>query len=51
MTQKELADATGLNRSYIGDVELGKRNIALKNISKLAQGLHVTLEVLFKGIA
>lgn len=39
MSQHELASKSDLHRSYIGDLERGARNIALKNLSKLALAL------------
>lgn len=44
---EELSFRSGLNRNYISDVERGKRNISLKAISKIAQGLNVPIEALF----
>ena len=34
LTQQQLADLSGLNRSYIGKVEFSKRNITLRNAQK-----------------
>ena len=47
LTQEELADRSGLDRSYIGGVERGERNPTLTVIEKIAEGLGVTLAELF----
>ena len=47
LTQEELADRSGLDRSYIGGVERGERNPTLTVIEKIAKGLGVTLAELF----
>lgn len=39
---------TGLDRTYIGGIERGERNVALKNIEKIAKALGVEIEELFK---
>lgn len=41
LTQEEVADAAELDRSYVGQVERGERNISLVNIHKIARALHV----------
>ena len=41
LSQEELAAKAGLNRSYIGDIERGTRNLALLNISRLASALEM----------
>ena len=50
LSQEKFALKIGMDRTYFASVELGKRNIALKNIEKIANGLGVTLSELFKGI-
>lgn len=50
MSQENLALACGLDRSYVGSVERGQRNVSLLNIHRLAAALGVTLEELFKGL-
>ncbi len=46
-SQEDLAAAAGLDRTYIGGVERGKRNISLLNIKKIADALEVRLRDLF----
>lgn len=47
ISQEELADLAGLDRTYITSVECGKRNISIVNIEKIAVALHVTLKEFF----
>ena len=47
MSQEELADLCGLHRTYISDIELGKRNVSLENIDKISHALQVKKSELF----
>ncbi|MBN2892517.1 MAG: helix-turn-helix transcriptional regulator [Bacteroidales bacterium] len=47
MSQKDLAYAADLDRSYIASVENGQRNISIMNIEKIATALNVTLKEFF----
>lgn len=47
-SQMDLANKAGLDRTYVGGIERGERNLALKNIEKLAKALDVSLEELFR---
>lgn len=41
LSQEEVAFRSGLDRSYVGQVERGEKNISLINICRLASGLNV----------
>ncbi len=48
LTQEELAELSGLDRTYISGIERGLRNVALRNIEALAQALGVSISELFE---
>jgi transcriptional regulator with XRE-family HTH domain len=48
LTQEALALACDLDRSYIGGVERGERNVSLLNIQKIAKALNVSADELLK---
>lgn len=50
LSQEEFAQKVGMDRTYFASVELGKRNISIVNIEKIANGLDVTLSEFFKDI-
>ena len=47
MSQKDLAYAADLDRSYIASIENGQRNVSIVNIEKIATALNVTLKEFF----
>ena len=49
ISQEELAHLSGLHRTYIGMIERAEKNITLKNIEKIANGLEVSIIDLFKN--
>lgn len=50
ISQEELADRCGLHRTYISDIELGKRNLSLENIERIAISLNRSLSEFFKDV-
>ena len=50
ISQEKFALSIDMDRTYYASVENGKRNISINNIEKIANGLGITLEELFKGI-
>ncbi len=42
-----MADILGLDRSYVGEIEQGKRNPCLLNLEVIANGLKISLPQLF----
>lgn len=50
MSQEAFADLCGLDRTYIGGIERGERNVALVNIERITRTLKVSLSELFKRV-
>ncbi len=46
-SQQELSYRSDIDRTYITQVENGKRNISINNIEKIAKALNVSLKELF----
>jgi len=49
-TQVEFAERVGIDRSFLADVERGKRNVSILNVELIAKGLKVSLSRLFSGL-
>ena len=49
-SQEGFAHEVGLDRTYIGGIERGERNLSAINIKKLAEGLGVKPETLFQNL-
>ena len=50
LSQEAFAWVCELDRTYIGSVERGERNISLRNIERIAAALGVTLAQLFREV-
>lgn len=49
VSQEAFANSIGMARSYFAEVETGKRNVSVVNLSRIADGLGVTLSEFFSG--
>jgi transcriptional regulator with XRE-family HTH domain len=45
-----MAEEFGLDRSYLADVERGKRNVSARNLETIANGFGLTLSRFFSKI-
>ena len=51
MTQKELAEKTGINQSDISRLETGSANPSLRTLQRLAEGMGMKLKLEFLPVA
>jgi transcriptional regulator with XRE-family HTH domain len=49
-TQVQMADALGIDRSYISDMENGKLNVCLPTLEVLAQGFGISMAKLISRL-
>ena len=50
LTQEKLAEKSGLDSTYISDIERGRRNPGIKNVARLAKALGLTTAELCRGV-
>ena len=50
ISQEKYAEMCNLHRTYISDIELGKRNVSLENIEKMANALDMSISKLFQEV-
>lgn len=43
ISQEALADAAGLDRSHMGKIERGERNVSVLNVARVAEALSVSV--------
>lgn len=49
-TQVEMADMLGVDRSYLSEIETGKKDPGLRVLKAIADGFHITLSQLLRGL-
>ena len=46
LSQEALADAAGIDRSHMGKIERGERNVSVLNVARVSDALGVTVAAL-----
>lgn len=49
-TQVQMADALGIDRSYISDMERGKKNVCLPTLEIIAIGFEMSMSKVISGL-
>lgn len=49
-SQEEFAHECELDRTYVGGIERGERNLALRNIERIAEAFGISISELTKGL-
>jgi len=49
-SQVELAEMLGIDRSYLSEIENGKKDPSLRILKTIADGFHMSLSQLLRGI-
>lgn len=47
LSQEELAELAGIDRTYVGGVERGERNLSVLNVKRLSDALGINVKDLF----
>lgn len=47
LSQDSLAYSINMSRSYLAEVETGKRNVSIQNIVRITEGLNVSVKEFF----
>lgn len=50
LTQEDLADKVGVDRSYMGFLERGEKNPTLEKLKLISRAFKISLSELFKGL-
>lgn len=50
LSQEAFAAECDLDRTYMGGIERGERNVALRNIERIARALDISISELMRGL-
>ena len=50
MTQEQLGFESGLDRTYVSDLERGNRNLSYTGLTKIAKGLNISISEMLVNI-
>ncbi len=50
LSQEELGLRAGLDRTYVGGIERGERNVSVENLRKIAHALDLRIHELMLGV-
>ena len=49
-SQEQFANLIEMDRSYYASIEVGRRNVSLSNLKKIADGFQITISELMRGV-
>lgn len=50
ISQEDFALSISMDRTYFSAIESGKHNLTILNLRKIADGLHISVSELLKGV-
>lgn len=50
-SQVQFANRIGMDRSYYASIEVGRRNVSLSNLKKIADGFQISIAELMRGVS
>jgi len=50
LSQEKFALKNGIDRTYFSSIELGRHSVTIAILARIAKGLDVSLEELFRGL-
>lgn len=50
LSQEAFAALCGLDRTYIGGIERGERNVSIRNIARIARSLNISISELLHNL-
>ena len=50
ISQEKLAELANLNRNFVGMIERGETNVAVKNLENIANALNIPIQELFNFV-